>query len=148
MILITGKVIHGQKYGRALGFPTANLDRRDYARRGLKVRLGVYAGGVIVAEANGLQNNGGQPARRNLGEVGWPPLHRKMYVAAIVIGPLDKHHLPKLEAHLIGFKGNLYGKKIVITLGKFIRPFKKFSSEIELKAQIKKDIKNIKKLGK
>lgn len=122
MIIISGKVIHGQKYGKALGFPTANLDRRQYVKQGLTVRLGIYAG---------------------LGEL--PP--GKKYRTAIVIGPIDKKGLPKIEAHLLGFKGNLYGKKIVITLGKFIRPFRKFKNEKDLKKQIKIDIRKIRKLA-
>jgi riboflavin kinase/FMN adenylyltransferase len=124
MIEISGKVINGEKYGRKLGFPTANLDRRQFVRNKLKVRLGVYAGYVEI----------------NVG-IG------KKYKGAIIIGPLDKTGLPKLEAHLLNFKGNLYGKKLIISLGKFIRPFKKFKNEAELKKQIKKDIIEIKKYG-
>jgi riboflavin kinase/FMN adenylyltransferase len=126
LIEISGRVIHGQKYGRALGFPTANLDRRSYSRRRLKIRLGVWAGEARIQNTEYRIHN---------------------YSAAIVIGPVDKNHLPKLEAHLIGFKGDLYGKKIVITLGKYIRPFIKFKDEAELKRQIKTDVQKIKKLG-
>jgi riboflavin kinase / FMN adenylyltransferase len=120
-IIISGKVIHGEKYGRALGFPTANLDRRDYVRRKLKIRLGIYAG------------QAGLPSARK-------------YQAAIVIGPVDEKRLPKVEVHIINFKGNLYGKKIIITLKKFIRPFKKFQNERELKKQIGKDLEIIKQI--
>lgn len=124
MIEITGRVLHGDQYGRKLGFPTANLDRRDFVRKKLKIKLGVYAGVGAVATALGSS--------------------KRKWKAGIVIGPMDHRHLPKIEAHLIGFKGNLYGKKITICLGKFIRPFQKFKSELELKQQIKKDIKLIK----
>lgn len=68
-------------------------------------------------------------------------LKSKIYKAGIVIGPLDKKGLPKIEAHLIGYKGNAYGKIAVLEISKFIRKYKKFKSEEELKAQIKKDIK-------
>lgn len=118
---ISGKVLYGDNYGKVLGFPTANLDRRDYVRRKLKIRLGIYAGRVELPSG-------------------------KKYRAAIVVGPLDKHHLPKLEAHLIGFNGNLYGKKIIISPGKYVRPFKKFKNEADLKKQIGKDIKTVNKL--
>ena len=119
---ITGKVIPGEALGRKLGYPTANLDRRDYVRRKLKVRLGVYAG---VAEFM---------------------LRAKCYVlnAAIIIGPLDKKGLPKIEAHLLGFKGNLYGKRITLKPVKFLRPFKKFASSQELIKQIGLDMKKVK----
>jgi riboflavin kinase/FMN adenylyltransferase len=125
MVEIFGKVIHGQKYGRKLGFPTANLDRRGYVRRKLKVKFGIYAGHVSTQHT--AQST-------------------KQCRAAIVIGPLDKNGLPKLEAHLINFKGNLYGKKITLSLGKFIRPFKKYKNEEELKKQIKNDLIIIKKI--
>ena len=123
MIEISGKVVQGAKYGRVLGFPTANIDRRQYVRRKMKVRLGVWAGHAMVGQA-----------------IGRPP---KRHRAAIVIGPFDSRHLPKIEAHLVGFKGNLYGKKITIILKKYMRPFKKFKSGIKNKIQIKKDIKSI-----
>lgn len=57
------------------------------------------------------------------------------YRAGIVIGPGSK-----VEAHLIGFEGDLYGMQIHIEIKKFIREYKKFDAEEELKAQIKKDI--------
>ena len=61
--------------------------------------------------------------------------------AGIIIGPLDKAGLPKIEAHLIGFKGNLYGRKITLEINKFLRKFKKFKTEKELITHIKKDLK-------
>lgn len=118
---IYGLVGKGDRYGRRLGFPTANLDRRQYARQKRHVRLGVYAGWATL------------------------PSGRK-YLAGIVIGPLDKYGLPKLEAHLLDFKGNLYGRRISIYLKQYLRPFRRFQSEAELKQQIKKDLQNIKRL--
>jgi len=43
---LTGKVIRGDGYGRKLGFPTANIDRRQYVKDKLKVKLGIWAGTV------------------------------------------------------------------------------------------------------
>jgi len=97
------------------------LDRRSYARRRLKVRFGIYAGTAELPSA-------------------------KRYQAAIVIGPIDNKGLPKIEAHLLNFKGNLYGKTIIISLQKYIRPFEDFKTEENLKGQIIKDIKVINKL--
>ena len=119
MIQISGQVIHGERYGKALGFPTANLDRRSFRLRRTNIRLGVYAGWAELPSG-------------------------KKYRAAIVIGPIYNHHLPKIEAHLIGFKANLYGKKIIIELQKYLRPFRKFKSETALKQQIARDLKKIK----
>jgi riboflavin kinase / FMN adenylyltransferase len=138
-INIRGKVIRGDGYGKKLGFPTANVDRRQYVRDGLKIKLGIYAG---VVQARGLLTS----AKLKAGQ--GPALQEQKYKAAIVIGPVDHRGLPKLEAHLIGFKGNLYGKKITITLQKYLRQFKKFKSELELIRQIKRDIQRIREREK
>ncbi len=121
MISISGKVITGDKFGRQLGFPTANLDRRQYVTKKMEVTFGVYGGFTILPTG-------------------------KKFISAIVIGPLDKKGLPKLEAHLINFKGNLYGQKITVILAKYLRAFKKFKDLQTLKKQIANDIKLIKKI--
>lgn len=118
---VKGKVVQGDNYGRTIGFPTANIDRRQYRRLGLQIRHGVYAGTATL------------PSGRE-------------YLAGIVVGPNDNKGLPRLEAYLIGFKGNLYGKNLIFTLKKYLRTFKKFSTERQLKQQIKQDIQTIKKL--
>lgn len=122
---ITGRVIKGQGYGRVLGFPTANLDRRQYVRNKMNVKFGIWAGFVFLETVNKKQT---------------------ALPAAIVIGPIDKTGLPKLEAHIIDFKGNLYGKKITINLKKYVREFRKYASQEILEKQIKKDIQQIKKI--
>ena len=109
-LVISGKVIHGEHYGKQLGFPTANLDRREFARKKMKIKLGVWAGLAQVSS--------------------------RIYKAGIVIGPIDGNRLPKIEAYLLNFKGNLYGKKITISLKKYLRPFKKYTNEGNLKIQI------------
>ncbi len=122
MLKITGKVIKGQSYGQKIGFPTANLDRRQYRKAKQKIKLGVWAGYAHILS--------------------------KRYKAGVVIGPFDQRGLPKIEAHLLAFRGNLYGKTLQLTLTKYLRPFKKFSSETVLKTQIKKDILQIRKILK
>ena len=121
-IKISGKVLQGERLGRRLGFSTANLDRENYVRRKLKIKLGVYSGLAELSSG-------------------------RKFKAGIVIGPIDKTGLPKIEAHLIGFKGNLYGKKLAVILKKYLRPFRKYKSVEKLKAQIAKDIERVKIYG-
>jgi riboflavin kinase/FMN adenylyltransferase len=113
--IISGKVIKGDGYGKKIGFPTLNIDRKKFLALDKKPIFGVYAGRVF--------------------------LDKKQYKAGIVIGPVDSKGLPKIEAHLIGYKGNAYGKKATVEINKFIRKFKNFKTEKELIMQIKKDIK-------
>lgn len=121
-LAISGRVLHGLKYGRKLGFPTANLDRKDWSRKKLKIKYGVYAGCASVVES------------------------QKIFKAGIVIGPKDKQGLPKIEAYLLNFSGNLYGKTLRLELNRFLRPYKNFINVDELKKQIAKDVKQIRKL--
>ncbi len=118
-IFVSGRVIKGVGYGKKIGFPTLNLDRRNFLKLNKKPHFGIYCG---VATLSG-----------------------KSYKAGIIIGPLDKKGLPKVEAHLIGFYGNAYGKEAVIKVGKFIRKFKKFKDEEMLVSQIRKDMAFVKK---
>lgn len=60
---------------------------------------------------------------------------RKKYKAGVVVGPGKK-----IEAHLIGFNGDLYGEKVKIEISTFIRDYKKFSNEEDLKKEIRSDI--------
>ena len=102
---ISGSVIHGDGYGKKLGFPTVNLETNNSELP----EAGVYAGNAILEE--------------------------KKYLAGIVIDPQGK-----VEAHLIGYVGDAYGKVVIIEIMKFIREFKKFKTEEDLIEQIKKDI--------
>ena len=61
----------------------------------------------------------------------------KEYKAGIVIGPGEK-----VEAHILEYGGDAYGKNVALALNKFLREFKKFDTEEELISQIKKDLED------
>ena len=65
-------------------------------------------------------------------------LDSKKYQAGIVIGPGEK-----IEAHLLGFSENAYGRQVTLEINEFLRKYKKFGTEEKLIMQIKKDLKNV-----
>ncbi|UPW17763.1 bifunctional riboflavin kinase/FAD synthetase [Agarivorans sp. TSD2052] len=115
----SGKVIHGQKLGRQLGFATANL---KVARNVCPIH-GVFAIKAYVQ---------GQPEHRfsGIANIGWRP------TAA------GKDLL--VEAHLFEFDANLYGQRLVVEPQLKIRDEQKFDSLDALKAQVNLDIKRAK----
>ncbi|OHA36296.1 MAG: hypothetical protein A2W65_01380 [Candidatus Taylorbacteria bacterium RIFCSPLOWO2_02_50_13] len=119
LFTVCGRVIRGTHIGRRLGFPTANLDRKTQCMDKRRLPHGIYGGVVTLPDG------------------------KKTYRAGIVIGPLDKKGLPKIEAHLLNFSGNLYGKKLCLTAMRYVRAFKVFKSEEALKKQIAKDLANV-----
>ncbi len=114
---IDGIVIHGKKRGTGMGFPTANVSVSDEY---LIPERGVYAGLAVFDDQQ-------YPAMINIG-----------------INPTfgDLEHI-SLEAHLIGFSGDLYGTAMSIRFKKFIRPETKFRNEQELIGQLTKDKKTV-----
>jgi len=119
---ISGTVISGDGYGRQIGFPTINIDTDDYKVQGLDVKQGIYGGWVKLSETESF------------------------HLAGIVIGPLDAQGLPKLEAHLIDYAGDLYGQSVTIYPMEFLRVFVSYESETLLKAAIADDITHIQEL--
>ncbi|WP_244629052.1 bifunctional riboflavin kinase/FAD synthetase [Methylocella tundrae] len=115
---IMGEVLHGQKLGRALGFPTANLLPEPSCR----LRHGIYAVRVEVDDAlySGVASFGRRPTVDN--------------------------GSPLLEAYLFDFSGDLYGKTIEVCFIGWIRPEEKFSSLDALKAQIAADAEQAKQM--
>jgi riboflavin kinase/FMN adenylyltransferase len=108
---VSGEVIHGEKRGRDLGFPTANL-KLDPAC-GLK--HGIYAVRVAV---------GGK---------------RRDGVASFGVRPMFDDGAPLLEVFLFDFDGDLYGKYLSVEMIQYIRPEAKFPSLADLIAQIGAD---------
>ena len=128
---ISGIVVHGAKRGRTLGFPTANLENIPV----LCPPPGVYAGRVASCGAN-TGNSHATPCPVNL-------------PVAINIGPnptFGEARL-KVEAHIIGFDGNLYDREIAIELLANLRQIKKFESKDQLLAQLALDVDQAKEIA-
>ena len=115
---IDGRVATGDKRGRTIGFPTANLGLDDY----LHPAFGVYA--VRVA-----------------GDGADDPLTSRTIggVANVGLRPTVGGLVPRLEAHLFDIDVDLYGRHLRVALVDFIRPEQKFASLDALKAQIAED---------
>ena len=111
---IEGEVLKGFQRGRTLGFPTANVALGEYTRP----RLGVYAVRVDVGDDALLPG---------VASVGVNP----------TVGALPE---PLLEAHLLDFSGDLYGKTIEVELIAFLREEAHFDSLGELKRQMTQDV--------
>ena len=61
----------------------------------------------------------------------------KLYTAAVFIGD------GRMEAHLLNFRGNLYGRRLTLFLQKYLRPIVKFDSLKDLQKQIKRDVSRL-----
>ncbi|HEX4568812.1 MAG TPA: bifunctional riboflavin kinase/FAD synthetase [Dongiaceae bacterium] len=112
---IEGRVESGDKRGRLLGFPTANVAMSGY----LQPALGVYAVKAGIDEGRGTRWLDGVA---NLG--------RRPTVGGTRV---------QLETHLFDFAGDLYGRHLRVALIDFIRPERKFDGLEALKAQIAAD---------
>jgi riboflavin kinase/FMN adenylyltransferase len=109
---LSGRVRHGDKRGRTIGFPTLNMKVLDH----IAPARGVYAvcvQGLTSEPLRGVANLGARPT---------------------VSGTQNR-----LETHLFDFEGDVYGKYICVELVEFIRAEKKFDDFGELKSQILKD---------
>jgi riboflavin kinase/FMN adenylyltransferase len=110
---IRGDVLHGDKLGRTIGFPTANLSLGNY----LRPRYGIYAvTGRIVATGQMLKG------AANLG-----------------IRPTFDPPKELLEPYFFDFSGDLYGQEIEVAFHRFIRPEARFDSLEALQEQMVRD---------
>ena len=111
---ICGRVVEGDRIGRQFGFPTANLDATS---------LVLPPNGVYAACAN---------------------LDGRFYRVALNIGvrPTVASGQPQLrvEAHLLDFDGNLYGKDLEVEIEVKLREERRFGSPAELREQITQDV--------
>lgn len=113
---VWGTVVHGQKLGRSLGFPTANLRLCNEQLP----PLGVYT--VLVKENESSE-----------------PLHG---VANLGCKPTvsGSHQPPTLEVHLLDKSGDFYDRIWEVQFVEFLRPEKRFSAVAQLKEQISVDV--------
>ncbi len=119
--VLEGKVAHGKKMGRQIGFPTANLK----------------------TDANFLPKDGVYACAVRIG--------KNFYRAGMNLGKRptfkDDDHHRQAEVHLMRYYGSLYGKVLRVYLLAYLRPEKKFPTTAALVGQIKKDLKAIERLS-
>lgn len=117
---ICGRVIHGDKRGRTIGYPTANI---RMARKNIPVS-GVFAvtmTGIDGAEIEGIANVGVRPT-------------------------VDGSNKVVLETHLFGFDRDIYGHKVTVHFKQKIRAERRFQTVDELKEQIVEDVAEAKNI--
>jgi riboflavin kinase/FMN adenylyltransferase len=116
---VEGHVAQGEKRGRALGYPTANLKLEHT----LLPAFGIYAVRTHLSDGRVFDS-----------------------AASFGIRPTFALESPLLEVHLFGFSGDLYGAPIAVEFIAYLRPEKKFDSVDALKAQIAADCDDAKRI--
>ena len=114
---IKGIVIKGEQRGRKIGFPTCNINLKEY----VIPRLGVYSVKIKI----------GKKLKKGIANIGYRPTFSGKSIL--------------LEVNIFGINSNLYKRMIIVNFIKFIRKEKKFKNINELRSQISKDIKKAKK---
>ena len=117
---IRGTVQHGDKRGRAIGYPTANVDMGPY----LRPRYGIYA-------VTGRVRGSGAVLKG---------------AASLGIRPMFDPPQELLEPYFFDFAGDLYGREIEVALHHFLRPEAKFDSVDALTAQMAQDCQRAREL--
>ncbi|WP_432565650.1 riboflavin kinase [Kineococcus sp. SYSU DK003] len=122
---IVGVVEHGDKRGRLLGFPTANL-----VVPLLDLEDGVWAGTVQLVQ----DSDEGM---------------RTEYVAAVSVGRrptyYGDHGQRLIEANLLDFDGDLYGQTVLVLLHRRLRTQRRYVESDELVDQLHKDVENVRR---
>ena len=112
---LNGKVVHGEKIGSSIGYPTANLDVANDIK--IIPQTGVYAVRVVLEDKSeyfGMLNIGNRPTVNNNGEC-------------------------SIEVHIFDFNKDIYNEQLTLKLLKRVRNEEKYESKDALKAQISKD---------
>ena len=115
--LIMGQVVEGNKLGRTINFPTANI---NLAPEKVVLKNGVYAVHVLYEGKSykGIASLGNKPT-------------------------VDTSNAKLLEVHIFDFQKDIYQEEIIVYFDKFIREIQKFENLEQLKNQIKNDIESI-----
>ena len=116
---IIGKVQKGRQLGKKFGFPTANIDIKDYV---------IAKPGVYAVKVKKQKNN---KYIKGIANFGYRPTFKQKKIL--------------LEVHLFNFSGNLYNKYLTVDFMKFIRKEKKFRNVDQLKKQVRADLLKAKK---
>jgi len=116
---VEGIVQKGRQVGKKMGFPTCNIDIKDY----VLAKPGVYAVKVL-RKSNSKYIKG-------IANLGYRPTFNQKKIL--------------LEVHLFNFSGNLYNKYLSVEFLKFIRKERKFKNISQLRTQIKIDLNIAKK---
>jgi len=117
-VAVRGSVVHGDARGRELGFPTANLGAGEDELEGLLPAEGVYAGWAII---DGVT-----------------------YQAAISVGvnlTFEPDGKPRVEAYLLDFTGDLYGKRMEVHFAERLRGMVAFAGVDALVERIREDVR-------
>ncbi len=117
---IIGKVEVGRKIGRKIGFPTCNIDIKDY----VIAKPGVYAVKVQIGK--------NKKYFKGVANLGYRPTFNQKKIL--------------LEVNIFNFSKNIYFNKIKVEFLKFIRGERKFKDINQLKKQIDKDVFNCKRV--
>ena len=116
---IESKVEKGRQLGKKIGYPTCNLDIKDY----VIAKPGVYAVKIFQKNKNF--------SLKGIANLGYRPTFRQKKIL--------------LEVYIFNFSGNLYNKHLTIEFINFIRKEKKFKNINQLRKQINLDLKSAKK---
>ena len=109
---MSGRIVRGRRVGRALGYPTANVDLR---------RRQSAVDGIFAVRVHGLSN---QPVDG---------------VASVGTRPTFGIEKPVLEVHLFDFSRDIYGAYIRVEFIEYIRGVEKFANADELILQMRQD---------
>ena len=109
---------HGFQEGRRIGFPTANIVPESTEK--LVPQNGVYATRVSIEGGEWM------PAMLNIGN-----------------NPTFQRQQTTIEAHIIGFEGDIYGKKLSVEFGRKLRDERQFESVEALQKQLEADKKEV-----